>query len=102
MIEDIPEKDRAKELQFDECQSKTLGVLWTVHNDTLTFNFTSPSPDFVFTKRSVLRKIATIFDPFGFLAPYIIRAKLLMQEAWMEAVSWDEELPDHLTEKWRS
>jgi len=104
VIEDIPVADRAKEvnLQQDEFQStKTLGVLWTVQDDKMTFHYTAPSTEFVFTKRNVLKKVATIFDPFGFLAPYVVRAKLLMQEAWMSSLGWDEELPDHLQRKWK-
>ena len=104
VVEDIPEVDRAKEINLEKSEfqtTKTLGVLWMVQEDKLLFHFTPPSAEFVFTKRNVLKKIATIFDPFGFLAPYVVRAKLLMQEAWMESLGWDEELPDNLKTEWR-
>ena len=77
-----------------------LGVLWNVNEDTL-FNY-SFTPDMEFTKRNVLKKTATIYDPLGFLAPYVVRAKLLIQQAWITAADWDDPLPDHHQEQWKS
>ena len=42
------------------------------------------------TKREYLRKIATMFDPLGLLAPYILRAKLIMQDIWLSGIDWDQ------------
>jgi len=39
------------------------------------------------------RKTDTVYDPFGLLTPYIVRAKMLIREAWMEVLGWDEQLP---------
>ena len=41
-----------------------------------------------------------MFDSLGFLAPFIIRAKLLLQQAWLQAIAWDDELPESLKTKW--
>ena len=49
----------------------------------------------LFTKRNVLKKTATIYDPLGFLAPYVVTAKLLIQQASIEAADWDDPLLDH-------
>ena len=59
---------------------KTLGVTWLPGEDVFTFNANTPEKDFPPTKRNFLKKIAKLFDPVGFLAPFIIRAKLLLQE----------------------
>jgi hypothetical protein len=40
-------------------------------------------PLFVITKQTLLSKVAKLFDPLQLLAPYVIRAKMLQQEAWM-------------------
>ena len=73
----------------------TLGVLWVVQYDEFSFRYSPPPVEFKFTKRNVLKKTASVFDPLGLLAPLIVRAKVLMQEAWMEALDWDEDLPDY-------
>ena len=57
------------------------------------FNSKMMEQRFELTKRNFLKKIATLFDPLGFLSPSIIRAKMLMQEVWVQGVDWDEELP---------
>ena len=93
VIEDIPDQDQ--ELPV----TKTLGVLWIPQEDNFSFQFSALPDEFVFTKRNVLKETATIFDPLGFLSPFTVRGKLLMQEAWTETVTWDEVLPFQLANK---
>ena len=50
---------------------KTLGVQWIASED----NFQFKSPKSEISKRIVLKRIASIFDPIGFAAPYVIRGK---------------------------
>lgn len=33
--------------------------------------------------------VASIFDPFGILAPVVIKAKTLIQNIWKIQVDWD-------------
>ena len=67
--------------------------------DVFTFNFNTAEQELKFTKRSFLKRIAMLFDPLGFLAPFIIRAKILMQEIWIVGVGWDDPLPDEMNKK---
>ena len=80
---------------------KTFGVVWIVQEDMFSFSFVPPPEELILTKRNVLKKTASIYDPFGFLTPFVVRAKMLMQEAWMEAIGWNEELPYHLKAEWK-
>ena len=50
-------------------------------------------------KANFLSRIATLFDPLGLLAPFLIRAKILMQEVWLNGLEWDERLPPELSAK---
>lgn len=59
---------------------KTLGVRWNASEDVFTF-VVKESNLSLYTKRGLLSRIATLFDPLQYLAPYIIRAKLVLQEA---------------------
>ena len=53
------------------------------------------------TKRNVLKIIASVYDPIGFLSPITIQLKLLFQEICVSEVQWDNVLPDELVQKWQ-
>ena len=78
----------------DETPRKALGVAWLVSTDQLTF---SVLPDMdvsgtTITKRVVSSLAAKIFDPMGYLAPFLLRAKLVLQKCWMEKIGWDDQV----------
>ncbi|KAL0871839.1 hypothetical protein ABMA27_004314 [Loxostege sticticalis] len=52
------------------------------------------------TKRTVLREIASLFDPLGWLSPAIITAKIFMQKLWLHGKDWDEIVPSQLKDEW--
>ena len=37
--------------------------------------------------------MATLFDNLGFISPYIIRIKIILQELWISGLDWDDDLP---------
>ena len=91
----IPVEDRESEIDLDSGEVptvKTLGILWRAKEDIVSFPSNPPEENQIITKRSFLRTIATLFDPLGFLAPFIIRAKVVMQEIWRKGFGWDDEL----------
>ena len=55
----------------------------------------------VVTKRKFFSKISTAFDQLRIITPFVIRAKILMQEVWVLETDWDEELPKDIAEKTR-
>ena len=105
VLKEVPLQDRKAEVDLDTgylpC-AKTLGVWWSANQDVFTFKENAPGDDMKYTKRSFLKKIATLFDPLGFLAPFTIRAKILLQEMWMAGLSWDEELTETLANSARA
>ncbi|CAG2211583.1 unnamed protein product [Mytilus edulis] len=104
VLQCIPEEDRASQVDLDEGylpSVKTLGVIWQADNDIFTFKANPPAEDFKFTKRNILSKVATLLDPLGFIAPYTIRGKLLLQEMWTAGLDWDDQLDEELVEKSR-
>ena len=48
------------------------------------------------TTRVVLRFIARIFDPLGFMTPFVMIAKFMFQELWQQGVGWDDEVGEEL------
>ncbi|XP_052771184.1 uncharacterized protein LOC128210870 [Mya arenaria] len=95
VLENIPQADRLKEVDLSEGglpAVKTLGVLWVADDDQFTFRVSGPLEGMQFTKRTFLSKISSLYDPLGFLAPFTVRAKLLMQDIWVSGIDWDQKL----------
>ena len=76
--------------------TKTLGVWWLASEDIYTFREHDPDSNMLYTKRNFLKKIATLFDPIGFLAPFTIRAKMFLKDMWTAGLEWDDELTEPL------
>ena len=75
--------------------------MWKAERDVFTFQAQQPLMDNKSpTKRNVLSAIASLFDPLQFLAPFTVRAKVLMQEIWMAGIDWHDELSENLKAKW--
>ena len=51
------------------------------------------------TKRSILGKIARIYDPLGIVSPTTLQGKLFYREACDAGITWDKELPPELLAK---
>ena len=45
---------------------------------------------FLITKRIILSKVAGEFDPLGLASPFIVLAKILIQDMWAKGLGWDE------------
>ena len=93
----IPEEKRASELVIesgDQPVTKALGVSWRSEEDTLSVPVPpSPAPQAI-TKRNVLKKIATVFDPLGFVSPVVIKGKMMLQTLWARGYVWDDLVQD--------
>ena len=62
--------------------------------------------DKAITQRTVLIFVSSVLDPVGLVAPYTVRASLLLKIIWkINGQSWDDELPEdirHKFLKWHS
>ncbi len=82
----------------DEHLQQALGVTWEISSDTITFTFTFP--DGPNSKRGILKITASLFDPLGLVAPFLLKPKLLLRELWRTNVGWDEEIDESLLMIW--
>jgi hypothetical protein len=82
---------------------KVLGISWDRMEDTLYFdvqNLLTFLSGRINSKRFLLQTIGRIFDPVGFLGPFVLRVKFLIQEIWKLTLDWDDELPEDLSSTW--
>ena len=85
--------------------SRILGVMWDHVTDTFQFDFThlgSYVSSVPITKRSVLKLTAKIFDPLGFVSPFVIQLKILFQLLCQDKLDWDIELSGELLKRWKT
>ena len=114
VLDSIPEEDREEstvEVARNECGIKTLGVGWNTRRDVFSFVvpralkdhkvLTSLPLEVKITRRKLLAAIATVYDPLGWLSPLTVRMKILFQQSWGEATSWNDELAPGTVELFR-
>jgi transposase InsO family protein len=82
-------------------QDRALGVSWRVETDNFGFRVQSPAlvPN---TRRSILSVVSSLFDPVGFVTPFVLKAKSLLQTLCRQGLSWDEEVPIEILREWEN
>ena len=102
VLRSIPESERAAsvvDLELDDLPiERTLGVLWDVQNDN--FHFRTTAKNKPMTRRGILSTVSSIYDPLGFVAPYILTAKFLMQDLCTQGLGWDEKVGEADVSRW--
>ena len=95
VLNTIHEKERSKSAthSFDCAKvsgERILGVHWDVKIDNLFVAITNKRKPF--TRRGIFSVICMLFDPLGFIAPVILKAKLLLQNLCRNGLGWDEKI----------
>lgn len=67
---------------------KVLGLNWSIQNDSLAIN-SQAKDDLIVSKRTVLQRIASIYDSLDLYIPVTLREKLFLQDLWNQRLSWD-------------
>lgn len=81
---------------------KILRLQWRPSTDKFAYKIELKyTQDNTCTKRSILSRIARIYDPIGFLCPIIFFAKQFLQRLWCLGLDWDETPPVRLCENWK-
>ncbi|KMQ86784.1 gag-pol protein, partial [Lasius niger] len=104
LLEDIPATDkmRADLRVWEPHESHSmLGLRWHPGIDSFSFALREIKSQPT-TKRAVLSLTAQLFDPLGWLAPVVVRAKILIQSVWLQGLDWDTPLAPRDAEFWAS
>ncbi|XP_033099360.1 uncharacterized protein LOC117103009 [Anneissia japonica] len=78
---------------------RTLGILWGAGSDALQFS--SCVRERPSTRRGVLSMVSSIFDPLGFLSPYVLNGKKILQHLCTNESDWDQPIPTSVEQKWK-
>ena len=102
VLDSIPESERSPSFSLDfvdgeEKNERALGMAWNVQDDVFTFTTTLKDGN---TKRGILSITTSLFDPIGFLAAFILVAKLILQELWRLGTQWDEIVDERVQKRW--
>ena len=84
------------DLQKDELPiERALGVQWRIESDKFDFNINvklGPA-----TRRGIMSVVGTVFDPYGFAAPFVLTAKKILQDLSQIKLGWDDEIPNFIS-----
>ena len=104
VLSSIPEEKRSKttrklHLEQDNLPTEmALGMNWCAESDTFTFRpAVEKRPH---TRRGILSIVSPIYDPLGFLSPFTLLPKLLLQEMCRKTMSWDDRVPQRFSQQW--
>lgn len=98
----IPQEHQLQEKphEWEGSSHSTLGLQWHPNQDHFHFAI-NQIPATELTKRRVLAETARLFDPLGWLAPVVMRAKILIQSTWLKRFDWDSPLPAADARPWQ-
>ena len=89
-----------QQLGTKSTDTKMLGIHWDENEDTLSTEI--PKSKRKYTKRNILSHLASIYDPLGFISPVHLLGKTVYRGRCVLKLSWDQEIPTQLVEKWKS
>ncbi len=104
VMKTIPEDERAKKvkgLDLDRTTlpiEKTLGMQWDTSSDT--FGIRMQYTEKPFTRRGLLSAMSSVYDPLGYISPFVLQAKILFQAECRTGKDWDSDLEDGNLKLW--
>ena len=99
----IPESGRAKsikDLQLGVMPSqRALGVKWNLESDT--FGFKVKVKEKPPTRRGILSLVSSVYNPLGFASPFVLPAKVILQNLCFRGLKWEEVVPEEHLKNWQ-
>ena len=105
VLSKIPTEMRSKNLNKVEVtkellpRERVLGIEWSAESDA--FQFCVQLQERPMTRRGLLSMIASLYDPLGFISPFTLCPKLLLQDLCRLKFDWDQPLPPDVLCRWK-
>uniref|UniRef100_A0A914P5R2 Integrase zinc-binding domain-containing protein n=1 Tax=Panagrolaimus davidi TaxID=227884 RepID=A0A914P5R2_9BILA len=90
-----------EEIRQTSTKTKILGLSWDADEDVISIDLKAADCKEPWTKRKVLKFIASTYDPLGILSPVTVRGKIYMQKLFQEDFKWDDPLGPKLLDEWK-
>ncbi len=109
VLQHLPAGARAEELldvaalcqdPQGKTELKALGVQYCPRSDMFTFQMQVEEEGGPWTKRKILRVFPRLFDPLGFLLPYVMTARCVFSAVARAVKGWDEKLSQARLPRW--
>jgi len=76
-----------------------LGIMWDVNSDSFHFQI-RPSFNTKITRRKILSEVSSVYDPLGLISPFLLPAKIILQDLCRRKFDWDTIIPWQLLAQW--
>ena len=107
VLKTIPRQHRASGVRYLDLGNeilpveRALGVRWNVETDEFVFKtqLKNKPP----TRRGLLSVVSSVYDPLGFISPFLLSAKIILQDLCRRKLKWDDVIPRdclHQTQLW--
>ena len=105
VLESIPECHRRKEVKDFKMMTslpsnRALGVVWSLEADEFRFELAEKSKPV--TRRGMLSTLSSFYDPLGFISPYLLPGKIILQQLCASKVGWDDPVSLDVEKEWKS
>ncbi|KAF7646247.1 hypothetical protein LDENG_00190950 [Lucifuga dentata] len=79
-------------------EGRALSIQWSIEKDTFSFNI--DLKDQPSTRRGILSVVTSLYNPLGFVAPFTLSGKCILQELCHKGIGWDDPLLENLIPLW--
>ena len=100
LLAEIAAGHRAKDISISSYVSKALDIHWDVTGDYFYYDNQSLVDPSLVTRRSVLKHVASMYDPLRVILSIVIQGRIIFQECTRLQLHWDSPLLEFLTSKW--
>ena len=105
ILDVIPQSEMAGQLRTFSLNIETLpieralGLERNIEGDCFQFNISQK--DKPHTRKGILSMVSSVFDPLGFVAPFVLSAKIILQRLCKKGLGWDEIIPEEDPFEWQ-
>ena len=91
LLEEVKLEDRAAEVRgiTPEMLSRALGMKWDVKEDIFFYVNKPMANSAGVTRRSILSRVLSMYDPIGLISPIILRGRRIFQDTTRLKLKWD-------------